>query len=100
MRQDKTIAQILLVFSVNNVALAASAIIQHRHPDELEKRDSEGSDDEASDGLVFEPMARVSIRLRRVLKSLDDLPPELTPGSSHHDPMSGSPAGSSDDDWA
>ena len=57
MRQDKTVAQILLIFSVNNFALAAPAIVQHRHRDEteaaLEKRDSEGSDDEASDGLVL-----------------------------------------------
>ena len=96
MRQDKTVVQTLLIFSVNNVALAAPATVQHRHWDDteaaLKKRDSEGSDDEASNGLVFEPMARVQ-------KSLDDLPPELTPGLSHHDPMSGSPAGSSDDDW-
>ena len=69
MRQDKTVVQTLLIFSVNNAALAAPALVQHRHRDDteaaLKKQDSEGSDDEASDGLAFELMARVQ-------KSLDD----------------------------
>ena len=58
MRRDKTIVQILLIFSVANIALAAPAVARQR-PMDVAKAASEkrgNSEDEATDGSGSEPM--------------------------------------------
>ena len=72
MRQDKTVARIILIFSVANVVLAAPAVVRQRHLNKAEgvtvtSKKRAGSDSEATDG------------------SLDHDWPPLSPDVSFHD---------------
>ena len=101
MRWDRTVALILLVFSVTSIALAAPAVVRRTSigvsKAASEKR--EGSDDEITDGLASEPMPEFvsestdssSVRRFLGLESLDDSSPS---GSSHDDWPPASPAAS------
>jgi hypothetical protein len=58
MRRDKTIVRIFLIFSVANIALAASAVVRQKRMDVAKAASGKQgvSDDQATDGSGSEPM--------------------------------------------
>ena len=92
MHRDKTIARILLIFSVVNVALAAPAVVRQRRMDVAEAASGKrGYLDEATDGSGSEPVSEPvsdSDESHQLMKSASD--PHLSAlgfpsGSSHQD---------------
>ena len=111
MHWDRTVARILLIFSVTNIALAAPAAVRPTHTGVAEAASEKRfSDDEATDGSASEPMPELvsdsdssrylsvstdsgSNRYFSASESLDD----SSPSGSLNDDLS--PSGSSHDDW-
>ena len=88
MRWDKTLARILLIFSITNVALAAPAIrVRHLDVASATPEKRAGSDNEATDGSESMP----------ALVSDSDESRHLSDFESPDDPQPGSPSGSSHD---
>lgn len=86
MHQDKTVAQILLIFSVANVALAVPTVVRQRNPV------TGGLDDESTDRSGSEPMPELVSDSDLAPESLDDSPLESPARSSHQDSLPASPA--------
>ena len=87
MRWDKTLASILLIFSITNVALAAPAIrVRHLDVASATPEKRAGSDNEATDGSESMPaLVSDSDESRHLsdFESPDDLQPGSPSGSSH-----------------